>query len=192
MSAAYRLRQFGRGLVASLRRQPLRRDEERLVDALLTPAARRLFARQPVDAQRHGLNVLHDLQRAARDEPALRAPALQIAALLHDAGKVAAAEAGVPITLWLRGPLVVLEALLNKRAPDRLRAWASDNPQHGWRYALHVHLQHPAIGATWAQAAGCPPLACWLIAHHQNEPPADTPAHRRNLLVALQQADNRN
>ncbi len=200
MSAAYRLRQFQRGLLASLRSQPLSRDEEQLVDALLPPAAAALFARQPVDAQRHSLGVLYDLRRAGHNERDL-----WVAALLHDVGKVAAAEAGVPITLWLRGPLVLLETL----ARGRLRGWASADPpgdQHrgwrrgwhrGWRYALHVHLHHPAIGAAWAQSAGCRPLACWLIAHHQNDLPdddslGDVPVHHRDLLVALQQADNRN
>ena len=192
MSAAYRLRQFQRGLLVSLRSQPLSGDEERLVDALLPPAAAALFARQPVDAQRHSLDVLHDLRRVGHADPDLSDPDLWVAALLHDIGKVAAADAGVPITLWLRGPLVIGEALV----PGRLQGWASADPldgwPRGWRYALHVHLHHPAIGATWAATAGCTPLACWLIAHHQNDPPANIPAHQQTLLVTLQQADNRN
>jgi hypothetical protein len=162
------------------------------VQQTLPPTALQLFQRMPVDAQRHSLNVLEVLYQQGHTEPAL----LQ-AALLHDVGKVAADESGVRIGLWLRGPLVLLETF----APHRLHDMASPRPKARWRYAIHVHIMHPQIGATWAADAGCSELTCWLIAHHQEVlPPQDgqnitpTTADARRLawLAALQAADNAN
>jgi len=180
----YRLRQFFQGFNAQVS------DAERQAVAQLLPTpAFALFERMPVDAQRHSLNVLYTLQAAGHQEPDLA-----VAALLHDVGKVAADEAGVRLGLWLRGPLVILEAL----APTLLDKLAMADVQKGWRYALHVHLTHPAIGARWAAQAGCTQAACWLIAHHQDAvrwanigvPPELEP--RYQWLIALQQADGAN
>jgi hypothetical protein len=135
----------------------------------------------PVDAQRHSLDVLASLRELAQGEPELA-----VAALLHDAGKVAAAQTGVRLGLWLRGPLVLLEAAL----PGVAAALAKDDPRQGWRYVLHVQAAHPAIGADWAAAAGCGALACWLIAHHQTRiERVQADDERRRLLAALQRAD---
>ncbi len=156
--------------------------------AILGPQAAPIFARMPADAQRHSLNVLALVREAGGQQPDL----LQ-AALLHDAGKCAAAQAGIALSLWVRGPLVLLDAFF----PKWVARWAVDDPARGWRYLLHVHREHPTIGAQWAAAAGCSPLCCWLIAHHQT--PLDAlPPHtsentpddgRRELLAALQAAD---
>jgi hypothetical protein len=171
------VRQFLRGLTARV--SP---DERREAAQRLSPAALVLIERMPVDAQRHSLNVMRTLQAGGYDDPDLLT-----AALLHDVGKVAADDAGVHINLWLRGPLVLAEAL----APGWLKRQAVDDPDRGWRYALHVHLEHPRIGAAWAQEAGCTPQVCWLIAHHQDK---TSPGHdeRSRLLVALQWADGQN
>lgn len=176
--AYYRLLQFLRGLGARVDEEEIQR-----AMAVLPHEAQVLFQRMPHDAQRHSLNVLASLQAANHTDADLA-----IAALLHDVGKVAAANAGYPLTLWWRGPLVLLEAL----APAWMRRAASPAPEAGWRFVLHVHLEHPAIGAAWAQAAGCSPRSCWLIAHHQerNPPAADT--QLLSLLRALQWADNEN
>lgn len=174
----YRLRQFLQGLNARVSV-----DEMCIVTQILPKAAVALFVRMPVDAQRHSLNVLYALPVAERQEADLA-----IAALLHDVGKVAADEAGVRLGLWLRGPLVILDAV----APQLLEQWASANPQQGWRYALYVQRTHPQIGALWASQAGCPPLACWLIEHHQAAELLPDDGRRSALLRALQQADNRN
>lgn len=184
----YRVRQFWRGLSARLTPEDRQRVEETLPAAALP-----LFWQMPVDAQRHSLNVLQSVWMAGYHHPDLA-----VAALLHDCGKVAAEQGGVRLGLWLRGPLVVLDALL----PRQAERWASANPQQGWRYALYVHRCHPAIGAAWAAEAGCSVLSCWLIAHHQ------TPLHEisestagsitgdvqeaRTLLAVLQHADNGN
>ena len=176
---SYRVGQFWRGLVARV--EP---HEQAQVAAILTVPAQALFRRMPLDAQRHSLNVLHDLGRAGYHQPDLAA-----AALLHDVGKLAAAAGGIKLGLWLRGPLVLLEQF----APQLAAHWAADDPDQGWRYALHVQREHAMIGASWAARTGCSSVCCWLIAHHQtplNEINA-TP-QQQELLAALQAADNRN
>lgn len=172
----YRLRQFFQGL----RAQVTAADYE-LVKTLLPPAAWPLFVQMPRDAQRHGLNVLTNVRQAGFEQPELL-----IAALLHDVGKCAAARNGIQLGLWQRGPLVILEALW----PAGLRRFASPDPQSGWRYLLYVHLEHPHIGAVWAQQAGCPPLACWLIAQHQEKAPHTPDPKQLSLLNVLQTADD--
>lgn len=178
----YRTRQFLNGLTARVDDCALKPARQ-----VLSPAALELFLRLSVDAQYHSLNVLRSLQDAGHSEPDL----LQ-AALLHDVGKAAADRAGVRLGLWMRAPLVLLEEF----APRQLARWAAPDPEMGWRYALHVHIQHPRIGAEWAAGAGCSATTCWLIEHHQ------VPLHKLAAqkiapemlahLRALQQADNAN
>lgn len=158
--------------------------ELKYVQHVLTPDQYALFMRMPVDAQRHSLNVLSLLREAGQMNTNLHE-----AALLHDVGKVAAADAGVSLGLWLRGPLVVLEWL----APDTLKELASPLVDDGWRYALYVHCMHPQIGAEWARRAGCGPISCWLIAHHQDVAAVNeiTDEERLRLLALLQWADAR-
>jgi hypothetical protein len=157
-----------------------------LARRVLEPDALPLFAAMPADAQQHSLQVLRTLWAAGYDHPDLA-----VAALLHDAGKLAAAQGGVALGLWQRGPLVLMERL----APRWLRRWAVDDPRAGWRYALYVHLEHAAIGAQWAAAHGCSRLACWLIEHHQDTGASDTGGRfddAQRLLAALQWADGAN
>jgi hypothetical protein len=197
----YRVGQFWRGL-----RARITPEDQRRVVSILPSAAVPLFTKMPIDAQRHSLNVLGSLEAAGQHHPDLA-----IAALLHDCGKVAAAQGGVALGLWLRGPLV----LLDRFWPGLTARWASPtsvpgslsnsgpeapklnapklNVVQGWRYALYVQREHPAIGAAWAAEAGCSTLSCWLIAEHQtplNE--AQGSDDERGLLMALQQADNGN
>lgn len=191
----YRLQQFLNGLYAGVNA-----DEQATAMTWLPKQAQPLFAAMPLDARRHSLNVLATLLAAGYDDPDLCA-----AALLHDMGKVAAQEAGVPISLWVRGPMVVAEAI----APDFLHAQARTEQNAGWRYAIHVQLEHPAIGAQRARAAGCSELTCWLIASHQDGgqscdtdrdthrdeadlDAAETTEYRQQLLAALQWADGLN
>jgi hypothetical protein len=158
--ARYRLRQFRRGLLATLR-PAISATEMEKVRHLLPAGAFSLFAALPPDAQRHSLNVLQTLAEAGPVEDDLAA-----AALLHDVGKLEARRAGAPIGLWLRGPLVLAEATL----ADRLANAARNNAQAGWRYTVWVHLHHAAIGAEWAAHAGCSPRSVWLILHHGDAP----------------------
>ena len=177
MNAFYRLRQFWQGFFARVAPE-----EVQAIQPLLPPAAFVLFCRLPRDAQRHSLNVLHDLQQHGPLHPDLA-----VAALLHDVGKLAADEAGVSINLWLRGPLVLLKAL----SPALFQRLQSPSPVSGWRYALYVSEAHPQIGAAWAREAGCSALACWLIEQHQSDSLSNLSEHTV-LLQALQQADARN
>lgn len=187
----YRVGQFWRGL--SARVTPA---EVRMVEGLLPPAAVRLFAEMPTDAQRHSLNVLASVRAAGFADADLA-----VAALLHDCGKLAAAQGGVKLGLWLRGPLVILEALLPALAARVASPVAGGGWGQGWRYALFVQREHAAIGARWAAEAGCSGLSCWMIAHHQTRL-TDVPAPDMvdvmgvdtayGLLAALQAADGGN
>ncbi|HAJ35763.1 MAG TPA: hypothetical protein DCL15_08730 [Chloroflexi bacterium] len=176
----YRLSQFGTGLLAGVQEV----DETPAV-TLLSADALALFRRMPRDARRHSLRVLQTMEAAAP------VPAeLAVAALLHDVGKVAAREAGAYLGLWLRGPMVLAEAI----APKLLTQLATAQPSRSLRYAIYVQLHHPEIGAAWARAVGASDLTCWLIAEHQNKarradtPEADTP--EAVLLARLQAADD--
>lgn len=173
----YRVRQFWAGLLASVQAV-----DETPAAALLAPDALTLFRRMPLDARRHSLRVLQTLEAEAP------VPVdLAVAALLHDVGKVAAREAGAYLGLWLRGPMVLTEAV----APGLLVRLADARPSPSLRYALYVQLHHPEIGAAWARAAGASDLTCWLIAEHQNKARCtDTP--EAALLVRLQAADDQN
>ena len=157
---------------------------------ILAPPAQALFAHMPVDAQAHSLRVLHALQTEDPDLP----NDVAAAALLHDVGKTAALEQGAYLGLWLRGPIVLVEAV----CPAWLQRWASPKPGPTLRYAIYVQLEHARIGAEQAAAAGCSPLTCWLIAQHQtaSEPggPTGTPAETelaRLYLARLQAADGK-
>jgi hypothetical protein len=188
----YRVGQFWRGLSAQV--TP---DDLLVVAQRLPPAAIKLFMQMPTDAQRHSLNVLASVQAAGYDAVGYDNGDLAVAALLHDCGKVAAAQGGVPLRLWLRGPLVLLAALL----PQVAARWAAPTPGDTWlqgvRYALYVQAAHPAIGAKWAAEAGCSELSCWLIAHHQTplaivDGTVEGSDMARALLIALQAADEDN
>jgi hypothetical protein len=151
----YRVGQFFRG--AGARVTPV---EMMTAGQLLPPLGYALFTRLPADAQRHSLDVLQTLQAEGPVSTDLAA-----AALLHDAGKVAAGDAGAPITLFWRGPLVLLESF----APGLLQRLGNPDRRSGWRYRFFVHQYHPQIGAEWAADAGCSLTTCWLIAHHQQQ-----------------------
>ena len=176
-SIRYRIRQFFSGLSATAGDC-----DDTLAAATLSPAELALFRRMPSDARLHSQAVLRTLQAAAPVPPDLA-----VAALLHDVGKVAADEAGAYLGLWLRGPIVLAEAL----APQWLTRLADAQPSSSLRYALYVQLHHPAIGAEWAQQAGCSALTCWLIASHQEKSPTGDTI-QRDLLARLQAADNMN
>lgn len=177
---ARRVRQFVRGVTAAISAEELQ-----AAAAFLPPAGLKRFRQMPVDAQRHSLNVLTTLQHAGWHDPHLAA-----AALLHDSGKVAAAAAGLTFNAWIRSALVLTDAV----APGLAARLSVDDANGSWRYLLHVHLEHPRIGASWAEADGCSPLTCWLIAHHQEKTGRrqESCEHRARLLTALQWADGRN
>jgi len=203
----YRIGQFLHGW----RAQVTEADKE-LAMQVLGPQALRLFEQMPADAQAHSLRVLRSLPAddAATIPVAALSPALTQAALLHDVGKVAALQAGAYLGLWLRGPIVLIEAA----CPAWLHRLADARPGPTLGYALYVQLEHARIGAEMARQAGCDPLTCWLIAHHQDSAadavaasavdfPDDLEATdfsatdfssgtARRCLARLQQADSKN
>jgi hypothetical protein len=159
---------------------------------LITPAQQQVFERMPANDQRHAVAVARSLQQAGYQQAALMQ-----AALLHDAGKS------------LSQPIIhrVLIVLLEAFWPAAL-AWLSGQPANQqtihhssfiihhllswWRRPFVVHAHHPAIGAAWAQEAGCDPLAVSLILRHQVKGSETMPRLERELLAALQWADNLN
>ena len=187
----YRVSQFVRGLMAHVTPDEMLA----VVESLPKPAVA-LFVEMPLDAQRHSLNVLYALRKQAQRTGQKLDSSLAAAGLLHDVGKIAADQAGRGIHLWLRGPLVLAEAMV----PRIMDGYADAAPASGWRYILHVHLEHPAIGAEMAAQAGCDELTCWLIDHHQKTPQNIEQTSTRfaqdeqalALLVALRRADQRN
>ena len=152
----YRITQFFDGWRAAVTAQDLA-----LVEQVLSPvgpAADKLFQRMPVDARGTQPAALVKALRA--DGPTQ--PELAAAALLHDVGKVAADDAGAYLGLWIRGPIVLLEAW----HPDLLAGLASSQPAASLRYALFVHLEHSTDRCSMGQRgrlqpphllADCPP-----------------------------------
>ena len=170
MRILYRARQFIGGLTARVSEA-----DRRAADEVLPAMARAWFRSLPRDAQWHGLNVMRDLQRADYDQRELLA-----AALLHDAGKIEAAN----------GPVVrAVMVLARKFAPD----WLARRSRLDWRTArgldrvAAVAVQHPQIAAERAALCGCDPITIDLIRRHQ-----DHAASQDDLLWALQQVDDRN
>jgi hypothetical protein len=167
----YRFRQFFGGVFAQVSAE-----DRRAADAVLNPAAREWFHSLPRDLQWHGLQVLHDLQRAGVDRSDVLA-----AALLHDAGKAAGPN----------GPLVrTFSVLARHLAP----AWSARRKVIDYRSArgidrvLAIAYQHPAIAADQAAACGCDPVTIDLIRYHQDDARGQTDP----VLQLFQQVDDQN
>jgi hypothetical protein len=194
--AFYRTSQFFAALKAMFlvgTRGGLTAADEALVTTILTTLPQqRLFARMSPNDQRHALAVARTLQRAGYDQPAL----LQ-AALLHDVAK----SVGQPL---VHRVLIVLLKAFWPAGLQRLSEPVSTLPGTSqrianegssftnWRYPFVIHAQHPALGAAWAEEAGCEPLAVKLIARHQETLTGEPAGEEEELLVALQWADDLN
>ncbi|HDQ72142.1 MAG TPA: hypothetical protein ENN19_08600 [Chloroflexi bacterium] len=154
----------------------------------LTPAARTLFRRQSTQDQRHALAVYRALHRTGYTDRHLLA-----AALLHDVGKAAA-----PMPIVYRVAIVLMERftprVLNSLGWAEKPVLDSQDLPGGWRRSFATHVHHPALGARWAQEAGCSPLTVFLVRHHHRviseEQGRLTP--EEHLLAALQAADDAN
>lgn len=166
--ARYRVEQFCQALTACYSIS-----EERIEQAarVLTPQARSLFLRQDVQDQRHALAVYEELCRGGYTNHHLLA-----AALLHDVGKAAAR-----FPAWQRG-IYVLTARFAPQLLDHLVD--ASRP-------FDVYNRHPAIGARWAEEAGCSALTVALIRRHE-ERLTDCETEEERLLAALQAADRTN
>jgi hypothetical protein len=97
--------------------------------------------------------------------------------------------------------LIVLLKAFWPAALERLSEWQMANNSSfiphpssfsNWRRPFVIHAHHPAIGAAWAEEAGCEPLAVKLIARHQEMPAGDPMGEEEKLLSALQWADDLN
>ena len=185
--ALYRASQFFVALYACLPgvKGRLSGEDETLVASILTsPEQQQLFARMSPNDQRHAVAVARTLRQAGYHHPALMQ-----AALLHDVAK----SLGQPIIH--RVLIVLLEALW----PAALHRLSSSQPTSSLRPSRSspltrpfiIHAQHPAIGATWAQQAGCDALAVTLIAKHQDKL-SSAATEEQELLAVLQWADNLN
>ena len=171
MRIRYRTQQFFGGLFAQVTAGELQE-----ADAVLTPQARRWFHTLPRDLQWHGIQVMHDLQRAGVDRTEVLA-----AALLHDAGK--AAGPGGPVYR-------AISVLALRLAP----AWSMRRSQIDWRAArgldrvLAIAYQHPQIAAERAAQCGCDPVTIDLIRRHQDR----SGAEKDLWLQIFQQIDDQN
>ncbi len=152
---------------------PFQPVDETPVQEILSPACQALFQRMSRSDRAHSLRVYRWLrEHGYHHEDLLRA------GLLHDCGKAA-----VSLSVWQR----TLKVLLKRWAPGWWQRLSAPTEAGSWRYPFHVLHDHPRIGAQWAQEAGCSPLTCWLIAHHEETPPCHHP--HRDLLLALEYAD---
>jgi hypothetical protein len=161
-------------------------DDRALVESVLTaPAQGALFDRMPASDQRHAIDLLRTLRAEGHDHPALMQ-----AALLHDVAK-----SGAGITVFHRVAVVLLEAFRPAWLAWLVRDAGRSTPDRGvniWRRPFVRYVAHPAIGACWAEEAGCLPMAVSIIRRHQSpvSPSADTLEDR--LLRLLQAADDKN
>lgn len=152
MTAAFRHRigQFWRHTAARIDGAELARARQ-----VLGPTLAPLFLSLPVNEQRHGLDVLHTVERLDR-QPAL---ALQQAALLHDLGKGA-----TRFSVLDRSQAVFLTAV----SPAAWRLYLKLRPDYARRYG--VYRDHARTGAARLQAAGASELAAVVAEHHDPEP----------------------
>ncbi|HID84801.1 MAG TPA: hypothetical protein EYP54_06835 [Anaerolineales bacterium] len=172
MAARLNLRRWGYRawqVLVTLHSKP---DTEGLAAAreALPPALWGLFRALPLNEQAHGLRVWRAVGGPAAP------PEVQMAALLHDAGK-----ALTHIALWER-----IVAVLGRALTPRLARRLARGAPRGLRRPFVIAAQHPAWSAALAQAAGAPPEAVRLIARHQTPPQADD-----FWLQRLQAADDR-
>ena len=175
--AYYRTSQFLKAVGARVTEE----DRALVESVLATPAQRTLFYRMSAADQHHAVNMLRTLRAEGNDHAALMQ-----AALLHD---VAKSEAG--ITVFHRVAVVLLQAF----RPAWL-SWLVRDPDRGsvssWRRPFVRYLEHPAVGARWAEEAECLPMAVSLIRRHQSPVSLSSDAVEDQLLRLLQAADDKN
>jgi putative nucleotidyltransferase with HDIG domain len=164
-SARHRVGQFWRHASARVSAQ-----EQEAASQLLGPALWPLFARLPVNDQRHGLDVLETVRRLEGEPDRL----LQQAALLHDVGK-----AGAEFSVVDRSLTVFLRAT----SPHLLQLLLRARPSFARRH--EVYVDHARIGAQRLRDAGAPELATIVAEHHAPDPTSE-------VTRRLQRADGRN
>ncbi len=154
-----------------------------LVSSILSPSQLALFQQMQASEQAHSQRVLRELITQGETNKDL-----QIAALLHDVGKIR-----VPLRLWER----VLIVLVKSVCPGCVHKWGQlpiegFKSETGWRRPFVISVQHPSWGAELADQCGTSQLAVELIARHQehlNPSQEDGISLQDRLLLKLQAAD---
>jgi hypothetical protein len=172
--AWYRSSQFFKALGAQVTSE----DRALVRSVLETPSQQALFDYMSVADQRHAVTLLRVLREDGHDHPAL----LQ-AALLHDVAK-----SSLGITILHRVAVVLLQAFI----PKSLTWLSRDGGRSAWRRPFVACINHPGIGAGWAEAAGCHPMAVSIIRRHQSPVPPSSDSLEDRLLRLLQAADDEN
>lgn len=148
-----------------------------LASQILSASQMKLFQRMQPGEQMHSLEVLQKLME--QEEPPLD---LQVAALLHDVGKIC-----VQLNIVERAMIVIVKAVL----PYWAKRWgkATDPSRLSrWKQAFLVAEQHPQWGADLALAAGVSCRTANLIRRHQ-ETVISVDNEEDFLLQKLQSAD---
>ncbi len=172
--AQQRLRQGLRALFAFT--QPV--DVELAGRYLTTPALLALFQHLRRSEQLHSLHVLRGVLASGET-----APALAIAALLHDCGKVRYPTNTLQKTLGV---------LIRSLAPGVARRLREGDPANPLIRPLVVAYHHPAWSAALLREAGAPDDAIWLAAHHQEAASRHAGHPLLASLKRLQAADEAN
>lgn len=172
----YRARQ----LWLVLRTQPASQDLE-TVAQILSPSLMGLFLRLQPSEQAHSIAVLCKLESQGEVDPGL-----QVAALLHDIGKVR-----FPLRLWERIWIVLGKSFFS----SQVKRWGTPplpegQAPTGWRRAFLIAEGHPEWGARMAAKAGASPLAVSLIRRHQDRVTIQDPSLEDQLLRKLQSVDD--
>ena len=144
------------------------------VEATLSDAEYRLWARQYGPDRRHTVEVAREVERRLGNEAT--APVLA-AALLHDIGKIDA-----DLGTWGR---VVATMSAKVAGADTARLWIRSS---GFTRKVGLYLHHPEIGADLLEMAGSDPLTiAWAEEHHK---PVEEWSIERSIADVLHAADD--
>lgn len=159
--------------VSSVRPGPPRAADRAWAHGLLSDPERRLFDRMSNPDQRHAIAVARRVDATLEpDDP--RRPALLVAALLHDIGKVAAG-------LRTYGRVIAtLSGVVGGRSYAEI--WQDTR---GFTRRVGLYLRYPELGAEMLEVAGSDPLVvAWAREHHLDEADWTLPVESGRLLRA--------